>query len=168
MKCRYLSLKHKSMFKYKSFYRCYKVNKKIMSFFKRAKRREYKPIQWKITKECLDIILEGAKSIYPKEFGGLLRVDTVEKYTIMEVVLLPGTISGGSQAIFKLYMLPIDFSIVGTVHSHPSGIPLPSRADLELFDKHGRIHIIVASPFDESSWKAYSYDGTEINISIVD
>ena len=139
-----------------------------MSFFKRTKKREYVPIQWKIKKECLDIILEGAKSIYPKEFGGLLRVDTKEKHTITEVILLPGTISGESQAIFKLYMLPVDFSIIGTVHSHPSGIPLPSRADLELFDKHGKIHIIVASPFNESSWKAYLYDGNEINISIVD
>lgn len=138
-----------------------------MGLFKRTKKREYVPVKWKIKKECLDIILEGAKSIYPKEFGGLLRVDAKEKHTITEVILLPGTISGGSQAIFKLNMLPVDFSIVGTVHSHPSGIPLPSRADLELFDKHGRIHIIVASPFNESSWKAYLYDGNEINISIV-
>jgi len=71
------------------------------------------------------------------------------------------------QALFKLHMLPIDFSIVGTVHSHPSGFPLPSHADLEFFDKYGRIHIIVASPFSESSWKAYTYLGNEIDITIV-
>ncbi len=90
-------------------------------------------------KKCLDIILEGAKSIYPNEFGGLLRVDNQAKNTIIEVILLPGTISGGSQALFKLHMLPIDFSIIGTVHSHPSGVPIPSGADLELFDKYGKI-----------------------------
>lgn len=138
-----------------------------MSFFRQKKKNEYVPIQWKIKRKCLDIILEGAKSIYPKEFGGLLRVDTKEKNTIIEVLLLPGTISGGSQAIFKLHMLPIDFSIVGTVHSHPSGIPIPSHADLELFDKYGRIHIIVASPFNEFSWKAYNYLGNEIDITII-
>ena len=115
-----------------------------MSFFRRKKKHEYTLIQWRIKRKCLDIILEGAKSIYPKEFGGLLRVDSQAKNTIIEVILLPGTISGGSQALFKLHMLPIDFSIVGTVHSHPSGIPIPSHADLELFDKYGRIHIIVA------------------------
>jgi len=142
-----------------------KVNE--MSFFRRKKKREYITIQWKIKRKCLDIILEGAKSIYPNEFGGLLRVDTQQKNTIIEVILLPGTISGGSQALFKLHMLPIDFSIVGTVHSHPSGFPLPSHADLELFDKYGRIHIIVASPFSESSWKAYTYLGNEIDITIV-
>ena len=138
-----------------------------MSFFRKKKKNEYVPIQWKIKRKCLDIILEGAKSIYPKEFGGLLRVDTKEKNTIIEVLLLPGTISGGSQAIFKLHMLPIDFSIVGTVHSHPSGIPIPSHADLELFDRYGRIHIIVASPFNEFSWKAYNYLGNEIDITII-
>ena len=138
-----------------------------MSFFRQKKKHEYAPIQWNIKRKCLDIILEGAKSIYPREFGGLLRVDTEEKNTIIEVILLPGTISGGSQAIFKLHMLPIDFSIVGTVHSHPSGFPIPSHADLELFDRYGRIHIIVASPFNENSWRAYDYMGNELDIDII-
>lgn len=138
-----------------------------MSFFQRKKKYVFTPIQWKIKKKCLDIILESTKSIYPKEFGGLLRVDSKDKNTIIEVILLPGTISGGSQAIFKLHMLPIDFSIVGTVHSHPSGIPIPSHADLELFNKYGRVHIIVANPFDETSWKAYTYLGKDINMKIV-
>jgi proteasome lid subunit RPN8/RPN11 len=138
-----------------------------MQFFRHKKKREYTPAQWKIKRECLDIILEGAKSIFPNEFGGLLRVDTKEKNTIIEVILLPGTISGGSQALFKMNMLPIDFSIIGTVHSHPSGVPLPSKADLTLFDKYGKIHIIVASPFNESSWRAYSYSGENMDIIIV-
>lgn len=138
-----------------------------MSFFQKKKKYEHTPIQWKIKKKCLNIILESAKSIYPKEFGGLLRADANVKNTIIEVILLPGTISGGSQAIFKLHMLPIDFSIIGTVHSHPSGNPVPSPADLELFNKYGRIHIIVANPFNETSWKAYNYLGNEINMTIV-
>jgi len=139
-----------------------------MNFFlKKKNKNEYNRVQWNIKKDCLDIILESAKSIYPKEFGGLLRVDSKLKHTIIEVILLPGTISGGSQAIFQLHMLPIDFSIIGTVHSHPSGIPRPSSADLSLFDKYGKIHIIVASPFNEYSWKSYDYLGKEIDIKIV-
>ena len=136
-------------------------------FHKKKEKIEYKPAQWNIKRDCLDIILESAKSIYPNEFGGLLRVDSKIKHTIVEVILLPGTISSGSQAIFQLHMLPIDFSIIGTVHSHPSGIPLPSKADLTLFDKYGKIHIIVATPFDESSWRAYSYAGDKIHITII-
>jgi proteasome lid subunit RPN8/RPN11 len=138
-----------------------------MSLFKHKKKIKKPPKQWKIKKDCLDIILECAKSEYPKEFGGLLRVDTQLKNMIIEVILLPGTISGGSQALFKLHMLPIDFSIVGTVHSHPSGVPYPSQADLSLFDKYGQIHIIVASPFNEYSWKSYNYMGEEINVEVV-
>ena len=138
-----------------------------MSFFWHKKKIDYLPRQWKIKRECLNVILECANSEYPNEFGGLLRVDTELKNTIIEIMLLPGTISGGSQAIFQLHMLPIDFSIIGTVHSHPSGVPRPSPADLSLFDKYGRIHIIVASPFNEYSWKSYDYLGKEIDIKIV-
>ena len=122
--------------------------------------------QWKIKQKCLDLILECAKSSYPNEFGGLLRVDNDDKHTIIEIVILPGTISGDSHAIFKLHMLPIDFTIVGTVHSHPSPSARPSNADLQLFRKHGKIHIIAATPFNNSTWKAYDYNGKEIDIII--
>jgi len=91
-----------------------------MSTLWRKKKKGRTSPQWKIKRECLDLILECSKSNYPNEFGGLLRVDALSKNTIIEVVILPGTISGDSHAIFKLHMLPIDFSMVGTVHSHPS------------------------------------------------
>lgn len=138
-----------------------------MSFFKRREKKPIKPKEWKIKRSCLNLILESAKSSYPNEFGALLRVDEKEKDTIVELVLLPGTISGNSHAIFRMYMLPIDFSIVGTVHSHPSPVPRPSSADLELFSKHGRVHIIAASPYSDSSWKAYDSNGNEIDLKVI-
>ena len=139
-----------------------------MSFFKRNKKEIKKnPIQWKITQRCLNLILESAKSIYPKEFGGFLRVDDIKKDLISEIVLIPGTVSGESHAIFKLNMLPVDFNIVGTVHSHPSQYPIPSGPDLELFRKHGRVHIIAANPFNEKSWKGYNYQGKSIDIKVI-
>jgi proteasome lid subunit RPN8/RPN11 len=137
-----------------------------MLFFKK-KKKEITKIQWKITKRCLDLILESAKESYPNEFGALLRVDLEKKDTIIELILLPGTISGNSHAIFRLHMQPIDFSIVGTVHSHPSPYPHPSEADLQLFRKHGKVHIIAASPFNHNSWKSYNYSGDEIEIKVV-
>ena len=139
-----------------------------MGFFKRSKKElPLAQKTWKITRKCLNLILEASKSNYPKEFGGLLRVNTNLKDTISEVVLLPGTVSGDSHAIFQLHMLPIDFSIIGTVHSHPSPVPRPSDADLHLFEKFGRVHIIVANPFNEYSWKAYDYKGNQIQMDIV-
>jgi len=122
---------------------------------------------WNIKKQCLELILECAKSNYPNEFGGLLRIDDEVKDTITELVILPGTISGDSHAIFQLHMLPIDFSIVGTVHSHPSHSYRPSDADLHLFQKHGKVHIIVANPFTQTSWKAYDHSGKEIEMKII-
>jgi proteasome lid subunit RPN8/RPN11 len=137
-----------------------------MFLFKKKQKEIILP-DWKITKKCLDLIMESAKSTYPKEFGALLRVDSKDRFTINELVLLPGTISGDSHAIFRLHMLPIDFSIVGTIHSHPSPVPYPSKADLELFRKHGKIHIIVAAPYHNSSWRAYDYDGDDVQIEVV-
>ncbi len=123
---------------------------------------------WKIERECLDFILESAKSSYPNEFGGLLRVlDTDEKDTIEEIVILPGTVSGETHAIFMLHMLPIDFSIVGTAHSHPSPSFHPSDADILFFRKFGKVHIVAAYPFTTSSWKAFNYNGEELDIEVV-
>lgn len=138
-----------------------------MGFFRRKKKTEYTQTSWKIKRECLTLIFECAKSNFPNEFGGLLRVDTESKDTIIEVIILPGTISGDSHAIFQMHMRPIDFSIVGTVHSHPSPSARPSDADLHLFSKYGKIHIIAASPFNEESWKAYDYSGKEVEVAIV-
>ena len=137
-----------------------------MFLFKKKQKEIIQP-DWKITKKCLELIMESAKSSYPKEFGALLRVDSKDKFTINELVLLPGTISGDSHAIFRLHMLPVDFSIVGTIHSHPSPLPYPSNADLELFRKHGKIHIIIATPFNNSSWRAYDYVGNDLQIEVV-
>lgn len=138
-----------------------------MSIFRRNKGNNSTSKNWKIKQECLDLILECAKSNYPNEFGGLLRVDQSLKNIITELVILPGTVSGDAHAIFQLHMLPIDFSIVGSVHSHPSPNPRPSKADLNLFSNFGKIHIIVASPFDQTSWKAYDYNGNELEIAII-
>jgi proteasome lid subunit RPN8/RPN11 len=123
--------------------------------------------EWKITHKCLTLILEASKANYPREFGGFLRVDPQHKDTITEVVLLPGTISGDAHAIFQLHMLPSSYHIIGTVHSHPSGAPYPSGADLQLFEKFGGIHLIVASPYIETSWRAYSNAGEEMIVTIV-
>lgn len=137
-----------------------------MSIFKRKKRHPVKR-DWRITSKCLNLIFECAKDSHPKEFGGLLKVNDEDKTLIDELVIIPGTISGDSHAIFRLHMMPIDFTIVGTVHSHPGPSANPSEADLTLFRKHGKIHIISAYPYDMGSWKSYDYDGEEIKIETI-
>ena len=113
------------------------------------------------------MIAESAKSLYPKEFAGLLRCDEDEKDLITEIVLLPGTISGDSHAIFKMQMKPFDLSIVGTAHSHPSSSFHPSEADKLLFSKYGRIHMIIAYPYSTDSWMAFNARGESVTMHII-
>jgi proteasome lid subunit RPN8/RPN11 len=118
-----------------------------------------------IEREALEFILGVSRSRYPQEFAGVLRA---KNGVITEVLWPPETVSSGRSAVMKLHMLPIDPSACGTVHSHPSGSASPSQEDLMLFAKYGRVHIIVAEPFDEHSWRAYNHRGNEINLKIVE
>lgn len=118
-----------------------------------------------IRKDALDMVFASAKSQHPHEFGALLRA---EKGVITEILILPGTLSGGTTAIFQLHMLPIDFSVKGTVHSHPTPNAHPSQADRELFAKFGSTHIIAGYPYTDRSWRAYNSRGEEIALRVVE
>ena len=119
-----------------------------------------------IERNCLDLIKESARSVFPNEFGGFLSVGN-NPQVIDEVVLIPGTISGNSHTIFRMHMAPVDSTIVGTVHSHPSPNNIPSKADRHLFERYGRVHIIIAEPFDDRSWQAYDYLGKPHSLEVV-
>lgn len=118
-----------------------------------------------ITRRCLDSALACARSAYPNEFGGILRADVPG--TISELLLLPGTTAGRRHANFQLHMMPIDFGVAGTVHSHPSGALHPSDADVTLFRHWGQRHVIVGHPYSEGSWRAYDGNGLEIALAVV-
>lgn len=118
----------------------------------------------KVRRAVLDFIAQVARSQHPHEFGGVLRV---EKGVITEVLVVPGTVSGPTHALFNFHMLPIDFSIRGTVHSHPGSVPLPSDADLDLFRRYGTIHIIIAEPYTERTWRAYDGRGEPLRLDVV-
>lgn len=118
-----------------------------------------------IRKRTLKMILEAGRSSLPNEFGAILKA---EEGVINQLWLLPGTESGESVALFKLHMLPVDFSVVGTVHSHPSGSCWPSGADTEFFSRFGYVHIIVCEPFNFRSWACYDGNGDRRELDIVD
>jgi hypothetical protein len=65
-----------------------------------------------------------------------------------------------------LYMLPADLTVVGTVHSHPTGALHPSDADLQLFRSWGRRHIILGAPYGPGSWRAYDGNGDETRLEV--
>ena len=118
----------------------------------------------KIARDTLNFILEVCKSSYPKEFAGMLSADGD---VITDVVVVPGTESSDESAVMQLFMLP-NIHTVGTVHSHPGGGTTPSTDDLELFDRKGQYHIIVASPYTTSSWRCYNNKGETVKLEVVD
>ncbi|TRO48676.1 hypothetical protein E2P47_02590 [Candidatus Bathyarchaeota archaeon] len=62
-------------------------------------------------------------------------------------------------------MLPMDFSVVGTVHSHPSGNINPSNLDLNHF--FGRILMIVGFPFfGKEDVAVYDSNGEKLQLRI--
>ena len=110
------------------------------------------------------MIMEASKDSYPKEFGALLRA---EDGVIYEISMVPGTIQGDRHTIFFMFNKAVDFSIVGSVHSHPNGVLLPSDEDLHMFGNWGPVHIITGSPYSETSFQAFDRNGKPIPLKVI-
>lgn len=121
-----------------------------------------------VEKSVVDSVLDYAKACHPKE-GILLLRGKLHKDRIMvdEVEIPPLAVHGYSFSNFPVFRLPIDFSVIGTAHSHPSGVLKPSVADLNNF--YGRIMIIVAYPYT-SEWNVAMFDreGNLVKYEIVE
>jgi proteasome lid subunit RPN8/RPN11 len=110
-----------------------------------------------VPQDILDAIFAGAKELYPRESFLLLRGKKRNGVIrITDLVLAPFAVHGEGFAHFNPYMFSGDFSLVGTVHSHPSGNVRPSHVDLNYF--FGRILMIVGFPYEGKSCIAV-YDG---------
>lgn len=119
-----------------------------------------------LPQDLLDAIFEGARRLYPRETILLLRGEKKKNsIKISELVVPPLATYGHSFANIPLHMLPIDFSIVGTVHSHPSGNLTPSPADFN--HVFGKILMIVGFPFaDERNIAVYNSTGEKLPLQI--
>jgi len=99
-----------------------------------------------MSQDLLATIFEGAKQLYPRENILFLRgKKSKDILQINELVIPPFAVHGRSFASVPLSMMPVDFSIVGTVHSHPSGNLFLSNVDFNHF--FGKIIMIVGFPF---------------------
>jgi proteasome lid subunit RPN8/RPN11 len=119
-----------------------------------------------IPRSLLETILEGAKQLYPREsfllLRGKKRMDTV---TISDLMVAPFSVHGERFASYSPHMLPMDFSVVGTVHSHPSGNVQPSHVDLN--HMFGRILMIVGYPYDgERCVAVYGSNSEKLRLEI--
>ena len=97
-------------------------------------------------KSVADSILSYAIGAYPKEAILLLRGRTEKDVILINDVLIPPLATHGSGfSSFPHMMLPMDLSVMGVSHSHPSGHLEPSIHDLNHF--YGKIMVITAYPF---------------------
>ncbi len=119
-----------------------------------------------ISKDLLDTIFESAKTLYPKETVLLLRgkkkKDTIE---ITDLLVPPFATYGYGFANMPLHMLPMDFSLMGMVHSHPSGNKSASDVDFNHF--FGRIMMIVGYPYEtERDIVVYNCYGEKLQVQV--
>ena len=119
---------------------------------------------WAIEADVLEMISEASRDTYPNEFVAALRA---EKGVITEILLFPGSISNERSAFMQLGHMPIDLSVVGTVHSHPGPSNQPSDEDLHLFGSYGSTHIITCLPYDDRSWQAYDHSGRPVKLEVL-
>jgi proteasome lid subunit RPN8/RPN11 len=114
-------------------------------------------------KDLLEALCEAAKSTYPDEFIALLSVKK-DKELVEEFVAVPATF-GKNFSSYRLDLLPIDLSIAGTIHSHPSRNANPSNADLHAFAR-GKVNLIIPFPFEVQGIKAFDNSGKPVELVI--
>lgn len=91
-------------------------------------------------------LLAYAKSCHPKEGILLLRGRRKrDRLVVEELVIPPLPTHGEGFSSFPTHMLPLDLSILGIAHSHPSGNPTPSTQDLLNF--YGLVMAIITYPY---------------------
>jgi len=102
-----------------------------------------------IDRSVIEMILQYARANHPREAILLLNGKTTKAGIRVDGVEIPPLAAHGHGfSSFPLHMLPVDFSIVGTAHSHPGGVPQPSVQDLNNF--YGRVMAIAFYPYESA------------------
>jgi len=117
--------------------------------------------------ELLQAVFEGARRLHPRETILLLRGKKEKNsITVSEILVPPLANYGHGFANVPIHMLPLDFSIVGTAHSHPSGDLTPSPTDLNHF--FGTVLMIVGFPYrDQRNVAVYDRSGERLTLRTV-
>jgi len=130
-------------------------------------KNKKRKVKYYISREVLETAIAASRDSHPNEFIAMLGGKIVkDKVQINELIFLP-SLSGGVSAVIFTDMLPLGIKVLGSIHSHPTPNFYPSTQDLETFSKKGLVHIIIAYPYNESSWRAYNRRGEPINLIVI-
>ncbi len=126
-----------------------------------------------VAHETLLTALASSEDYHPRKFVAHLRATDASKVgverdgrVLTEVVLAPESKPADVFRVLGVDALPRSTSIVGTVASAPSG-ELESE-DYTRFTNRGRVHIVTFPPYDEGTWRAYTSDGKERELDVVE
>ena len=119
----------------------------------------------KIMKEVLIELLQAFRNNHPNEFFAYLGSDSGN--VIDHYVVVPLFYQAPDSVSYRTDLLPMDFTIKGTIHSHPSLNPNPSHADLNSFINKGNTHIIVTYPYTIDTIHVYNKEGNPIKLEII-
>lgn len=104
---------------------------------------------------------------HPQEAILLLRGETKKGIiTITDYLFPPYATTNSVSASYPIHMLPIDFSIVGTAHSHPSGTLQLSPTDMN--NMYGRISLLFAYPYGEGDVAAFNKQAERLLLTVTD
>lgn len=119
-----------------------------------------------LSREMLEGLFCLAKENHPREIFLLLRgkISNCSAY-IDELIYPINTTFGYGFSGFNPHNLPLDPSIIGSVHSHPSGTSKPSIQDLHNF--FGVIMVILAYPYNLASTSVYDKAGRSLRVRVI-
>jgi len=118
-------------------------------------------------RELLEGLFHMAKDNHPREIFLLLRGKVSNGSAYVDELVLPlGTTFGLGFSSFQPHNLPLDPSIIGSLHSHPSGSSKPSIQDLH--NVFGVVMVILAYPYNLSSTSAYDKSGKPLKVRVAD
>ena len=121
-----------------------------------------------VSRKLLAVLLESARTVYPRETILLLRGKAKKgRARITDIVIPPLATHGHRFSGFPTHMLPMDFSIIGSVHSHPSGVAQPSVGDLN--HSYGMVMMILVYPFrGEEDVGVFSQSGKRVTLTVTE
>ena len=120
-----------------------------------------------ITRDVVDGLLDYCSQLHPKE--GILLVrgkSSKNDININALVIPPIPVHSSRYSSFPIHMLPFDPSILGTAHSHPSGVVRPSLEDLNHY--FGRVMVIIGYPYkSEKDIGIFDREGNSAAYSVI-
>ncbi len=118
-----------------------------------------------VDEELLLEMLSFAKDMHPKEAILLLRGEVKKAtITITDYLFPPFATTNSISASYPIHMLPIDFSIIGTAHSHPSGTLSLSIQDIN--HMYGRISLLMVYPYSKENVAVFNKQAERVELNI--